>query len=218
MPVASSSTTRTGRPPGTGGRFVGLTQGSPGSGAPIAYAPDSHDEEALDWLVDRPPLVLVRLVAAQEVEAPTAGGDGGLDRRRAQEHAWRQLARLGVHPGVVEVPGIGVLEPDAGRDPPAGDGQEVQLDRPVVAEQLEEATEEGPALVAARRRREEPLGAPALLVQVDERVQVADGIGGSLEADRAGGLRPAQLAADLVALLLVERPEVALEVDPGQAR
>ena len=90
----------------------------------------------------------------------------------------------------------------------------MELDRPVVGQQLEEAAKEDPALVPARRRREEPFGAPALLVEVDERVQVADGIGGALQANLAGGLGPADLAARLVAFLLVERPEVGLEVDP----
>jgi len=88
----------------------------------------------------------------------------------------------------------------------------VELDRAVVVEELEEPPEEGPALVPARRRREEPALAPALLVEVHEGVQVGHRVGRPLQAQPARGLRPAELAADLVALLLAPRREVSLEV------
>ena len=80
---------------------------------------------------------------------------------------------------------------------------------------LEQAPEEGAALGAARRRREEPVRAPFLLVQVDERVEVAERVGRTLQAHLAGCFGAPDLSANLVALLLAEPPEVALEVKAG---
>ena len=48
-----------------------------------------------------------------------------LDRLGAHQDARRELAGVGVDAGVVVVPGVGVVEADAGRDPPAADRQEV---------------------------------------------------------------------------------------------
>src|SRR5664280_375713 len=157
-----TSTTRWGRPPGTGGRAGRSTQGSSGSGAPISGA-SSHDEQPLDWHVRRAPAVLVGLVAAEEVESRAAGLQGHLDRPGDQEHARRQVASIRVHAGVVEVERLAVVEPDAGRDPATADGQELQRDLAIRAAMLEEAAEEDAALGASGRRREEPVGAPALL-------------------------------------------------------
>ena len=121
------------------------------------------------------------------------------------EDARGQLAGIRVHAGVVVEDAVGRLEVDARRDPPAADGQEAEVERPVRPEQLEQATEEDPALGAARCRREEAVRAPALLVEVDERLELGDRVVRVLEADLADRLGAADLAPDLVALLLAER-------------
>ena len=109
------------------------------------------------------------------------------------------------------------LEVDPGRDPPAADRQERQAQRPVRPVELEQAPEEDPALGAARRVREEAVGAPVLLVQVDERLEVGERVGRVVEADLADRLGPADLAPDLVALLLAERREVVVDRPPRPA-
>src|SRR3954452_11877342 len=71
VPVARTSTTRMRRAPGTTGRSTGLRQRSQGCGG-VTSGVAAADENALDRLVDGAPLVLVRLVATQEVEARDA--------------------------------------------------------------------------------------------------------------------------------------------------
>ncbi len=132
--------------------------------------------------------------------------------------AGRELAGVGVHAGVVVEIAVGGLEVDPRRDPPAADREEREADRAVGAGQLEQPADEDPALVPAGGRREEAGRAPAPLVEVDERLEVADGIGRVVEADLADRLGPADLAPDLVALLLAERREVAVEVDAVRQR
>ena len=98
---------------------------------------------------------------------------------------------------------------DAGRDPPAADGQERQP-RALGAGQLEQPPEEDPALRPARRVGEEAGRSPLLLVQVDERVEIGERVADVLQADLTDRLGPADLAPDLVALLLAERREVVV--------
>ena len=98
------------------------------------------------------------------------------------------------------------------RDAPATHREECQVGWPVRAEELEQAADEAPALVAAGRGWEQPVIAPAGLVQVDERVEVGERVARDIEPDLALALRAAELAADLVALLLVEGGEEAVEV------
>ena len=134
------------------------------------------------------------------------------------QDARRQVARVGVDAGVVVEVAVRRLEMDPGGDPPATDRQERQPERSVRPVELEQPTEEDPALGAARRVGEEPVGAPALLVQVDERLEVGERVGRIVEADRPDRLRAADLAPDLVALLLAERGEVLLHVGAGRQR
>ena len=70
-----------------------------------------------------------------------------------------------------------VLEGDPGGDPPSGDRQEAQPDGSVGTERLEQTADEQPTGVAARRRREQAVRAPASLMQVDECVQVVERVG-----------------------------------------
>src|SRR5436190_13353715 len=67
VPVARTSTIRIRRLPGRFGRSSGVRHGSHGIAAPTSAVPPS-DEEPLDRLVDCAPVVLVGLVAPQEVE------------------------------------------------------------------------------------------------------------------------------------------------------
>jgi hypothetical protein len=72
------------RPPaGSGGHRC--QAGSQGTGALINRP--SSDQEPLDWLIGRAPLVLVRLVAAEQVEPANTGsqgaGDVGVDHEDA---------------------------------------------------------------------------------------------------------------------------------------
>ena len=78
---------------------------------------------------------------------------------------------------------------------------------PSVAVELEQAPEQDPTLGATRRLGEEAVGAPLLLVQDDERLEVRERVGGIVEPDLPDGLGPPDLAPDLVALLLAERGE-----------
>ena len=143
------------------------------------------DEEPLDRLVDRAPLVLVGLVAPKEVEAAPAAFDRVADAPGDEDDTGRELAGLRVDPGVVVVDGALVLEVDPGGDPAPVDREEREVDRPVGAGELEEAVQEAAARVAARGRREEAVGTPAALVEVDEGVEVGKRIVGPVEADLA---------------------------------
>ena len=98
------------------------------------------------------------------------------------QHAGRQLAGVGVHAGVVVEERVRGLERDPGGDPPAADREEREPQRVAGAEQLEQAAEEHPALLAARRVGEQPVDAPALLVEVDERLEVRERVGASRRA------------------------------------
>src|SRR5260221_7797306 len=59
------------------------------------------DEDPLDRLVDRAPLVLVRLVAAKGVEPPTTVADRPLGVGNDHENARRQPAGLQIDAAVV---------------------------------------------------------------------------------------------------------------------
>src|SRR3990170_9121867 len=72
VPVASSCRTRMRSPAPRGGRSGISRQGSVGAGA-VTSGP-TFDQQAVDRLVHGAPLVLVGLVAAQEVEAAAGGG------------------------------------------------------------------------------------------------------------------------------------------------
>src|SRR6185369_1125529 len=90
VPVARTSTTRIRRPAASFGRSTGVRQASHGTGALMSAVPAS-DEDPLNGLVDRAPVVLVRLVAAQEVEPWHAGGQGARDHGVDHQHARRQV-------------------------------------------------------------------------------------------------------------------------------
>ena len=55
--------------------------------------------------------------------------------------------------------------------------QEGQAQRPIDAVELEQPSEQDPALCPAGRVGEEPVGAPALLVELDERFEVGQRVG-----------------------------------------
>src|SRR4051794_30990855 len=97
------------------------------------------------------------------------------------------------------------------RDPLATDGQERQPDRPVRAVELEQALEQDAALGAARGVGEQAVGAPPLLMEVDERLEVGKGVGRVLQTDLPDRLGPTDLAPDLVAILLAETPEEVVD-------
>src|SRR5436190_17364587 len=101
LPVARISTTLIRFGPG-GPRNAGVKQGASGIGA--------IDEDALDRLVHRTPFVLVRLVAAQEVQLRAAGGDRLLDVAGDHDDARRELTRVGVHARVVVEDPLAVVE------------------------------------------------------------------------------------------------------------
>ena len=131
-------------------------------------------EQALDRRVDRAPLVLVGLVAAQEVEAGSAELDGSLDVAGDHDHSGGEISGVRLDARVVVVDGLAVVEGDSGRDAAAADGQEAEIHDAGRRAILEQPGEEAAAGGSALGRREEALGAPALLVQVDEGVQVVD--------------------------------------------
>src|SRR3989338_4546373 len=96
-------------------------------------------------------------------------------------------------------------------DSPACDGQEAQAQRPARPEQLEQAPEVDPALVTARVRREEAVLAPACLVELDEGLEVGQRIHRFGQGNVAGRLGAADLAPNLMTLLLVECREVVID-------
>ena len=110
--------------------------------------------------------------------------DRPLDVARDHDHAGRQVARVGVDAGVVVGDRVAVVEvmPAAIRRPPTVRKQ--SRTGPVGPKHLEQAPEEQPARVAAGRRREQAVDAPAPLVEVDERLEVGQRVG------RVGQARP----------------------------
>ena len=113
-------------------------------GALMSAVP-SPDEQPLDGLVDRAPVVLVRLVAAQEVE-PAARRPPGRARSgcRPSGRPATGRGRRGRRPRCSRGSPSSRLEVDAGRDPPAADRQERQPERAVGAVELEQAPERRP--------------------------------------------------------------------------
>ena len=106
--------------------------------------------------------------------------------------------------------GVSNVIPAAIRRPPTV--RNASRSGPVGAEQLEQAADEHPALrrrPACRGNR--PSVAPAALVEVDEGVEVGERVGRVVERDLARRLGAADLAPDLVALLLAERAEVVVD-------
>ena len=102
---------------------------------------------------------------------------------------------------------------DAGRDSPPADRQEAQAEHAVGAELLEHAAHEGSAPLTAGCRGEEAVCSPFLLVELDERGQLAQRIARLDQLDLAGRGGPPNLAPDLVAMLLFQRLEILLEGD-----
>src|SRR3990172_8575709 len=125
VPVASSCRTRMRSPAPRGGRSGISRQGSVGAGA-VTSGP-TFDQQAVDRLVHGAPLVLVGLVAAQEVEAAAAGGQPIAQVGRGPGDARREFARLGVHAGVVEEALDAVVEADGGEDDPTSDLEAPEL-------------------------------------------------------------------------------------------
>src|SRR3990170_524585 len=213
VPVASSCRTRMRSPAPRGGRSGISRQGSVGAGAVMSGPP--FDQQAVDRLVQRAPLVLVGLVAAQEVEAAAAGGQPIAEVGRGAGDARREVTRLGVHTGVVEEALDAVVEADGGEDDPTPDLEPPELQAaPFALGSLElgESMHEAPAAGSALRGREEPFGVPTGLVELDEGVDRLRGRLDDMELVRPGGLGAPDLAPDLVARLLVERVEVGLPI------
>src|SRR3990170_3015926 len=131
VPVASSCRTRMRSPAPRGGRSGISRQGSVGAGAVMSGPP--FDQQAVDRLVQRAPLVLVGLVAAQEVEAAAAGGQPIAEVGRGAGDARREVTRLGVHTGVVEEALDAVVEADGGEDDPTPDLEPPELQAAPVA-------------------------------------------------------------------------------------
>src|SRR3990170_6745421 len=219
VPVASSCRTRMRSPAPRGGRSGISRQGSVGAGA-VTSGP-TFDQQAVDRLAHGPPLVLVGLVAAQEVEAAAAGGQPVAQVGRGPGDARREVARLGVHAGVVEEALDAVVEADGGEDDPTPDLEAPQLQAAPFALgglELGESMHEALAAGSALGGREEPRGAPTGLVEVDEGLDHLWSRLDDSELVRAGGLGAPDLAPDLVARLLVQGVEVGLPVACGRER
>src|SRR3989442_524457 len=142
--VARISTTLIRRGPASGPRGAGVKHGaSDGPPRPPAVAPrapsgiGSIDEDALDGLVDGAPLVLVGLVAAQEVELPAPGGDRLLDVAGDHHDARREVAGVRVHAGVVVRDALAVVEMNATRHEPVPDREPCELQGTVRPEMTE---------------------------------------------------------------------------------
>src|SRR6185295_12815533 len=183
VPVARISTTRIRRWfEGAGRGFMSKQGSSPG--IELTSDPTSN-EQALDGLVDGAPLIFVRFVAAQEVHPSRSVGQTASDVGIDEQDAWRQVACVWIHAGVVIEDPVGRVEVDARRDPPLPDHEGRQAQGAARAEQLEESSEEDPTLLAAEGRREQAVRTPALLVKVDEDIQVAQWVARFLQADLA---------------------------------
>src|SRR5262245_60567653 len=176
------------------------------------------DQDALDRLVDRTPLVFVGLVTAEEVKARDPTLERLAEVAVHEQDAGREIARVGVDAGVVEEIAVVVLEVDARGDPSLADPQGAEADRAIIAVELEHPPNQDAALPAARRVGKEPVDAPALLVQVDEGVEVPSRRGLRYDTDWADTSRPSDFAADLVACLLAEPVEECLDVDADGQR
>ena len=160
----------------------------------------SSNEDALDWLVDRAPLVLVRLVAAQQVEPIAALGDrllqelGERARRPATGRA-RRGRRRRCSTGSRRGRGCRSRPRSVGRRPsgtPAGSGRPARTARTAGGR----APGSG---VHPRCRGKSPSVAPPALVQVDERLEVVERVAATRRAGPRRRLGAAELAPDLVA-------------------
>jgi hypothetical protein len=140
-------------------------------------------------------------------------GDRAGDIAVDHQHARRQLARVRVDPGVEVEDRVVSLEMDAARDDPVTDVQEGEAQLAIGPEELEESANEDSALFPTGGRREQPVGAPALLVEDDERLEVGERIRRLDEADVPDRLGAPHLAPDLVTFLFAERREEAVHVD-----
>ena len=179
----------------------------------------SSDEQPLDRLVDRAPLVLVRLVAAQEVEPADAGGEGARDQAVDQQ----------------DRPATGRGRPGRRRRCSRGSprrsrsGCPAAIRRPPTDRNARRSGPSGP-WSSNRRRKKTRLWAPPgvsgkrpsaphfFWCRSMKASRSASGSVGVVEADLADGLGPADLAPDLVAVLLAERREVGVHVGPDRER
>ncbi len=180
----------------------------------------SPDEDALDRLVDGAPLVLVGLVAAQEVDARHARARARAARsarpsaRRATARARpdrRRRCSRGSRPAVSK------WMPAAIRRSPTV--RNASRSGPSAPNSSNSRRTNTPALLAAGRSREQAAAPQRRWWRSMKASRSASGSVESIEPDLAGGLGPADLAPDLVALLLAERAEVVVEVGArGQRR
>src|SRR5918994_1991612 len=113
----------------------------------------------MDRLIDSAPLVFVALVSAQEVKAPPTGREPVAQVLGGAGDTWRDVGRLGVHSGVVEVARRSVIEGEHAEYQAlaAVDQSDVQL--PAIlgcALELRQSVNEPTAPVTTRAAREEP--------------------------------------------------------------
>ena len=113
---------------GAARRRTGARQGSQARRSSSPFR--SSDQQALDWLRPRAPH---SYLYGSSPRRKSMRADPALQRAPHvaldHQHARRQLARVGVHAGVVVQDGVRGLERDAGGDPPAADGEERELQR-----------------------------------------------------------------------------------------
>ena len=153
-------------------------------------------------------------VATEEVEDAPAGLEPVADVLGGARHAGRQVARRRVHAGVVEVgravrrrsPGVAKITWSPTDTEPICSCAPVPSAASSSASRWMKRRLRSPPSVCGKR----PVVAPARLVQLDEAVDGVRAEVGRLPAHRADRLRAADLAADLVACLLVERGEVVV--------
>ena len=123
------------------------------------------------------PIRICRLVAAKEVEAPSAGLDRGGHVPGDHDDPRRQVACVRIDTCVVVQERVAVVDVDARGDPASPDRENAQLHRTIRPELLEEAADRRPGSAAPPARgREEAGRAPLRLVEIDERIEVGERI------------------------------------------
>ena len=212
VPVARTWTTRIRRPPASGRALDGVEAGIERRGG-AHHQSLRRTSSALDGLVDRAPLVLVRLVAAQEVDPAQARARGRARRRRrpsgrpatgrARRGRRRRCSR-----GRRRRSRSGCRPRSAGRRPTGS---------------VRRSGPSGPNSSNSRRKKTRLWAPPGVSGNRPSSPQrfwwrsmnasrSASGSVDVVQRDLADGLGAADLAPDLVALLLAERREVVVDV------
>src|SRR2546422_5130858 len=125
-------------------------------------------------------LVLVPLLAPEEVEAPLPALDRVADQVPEQDHAWGQGRAIGMEPRVVDADRVVPLDRDEGRDRPGRRVEEPQPGGAALDERRHDVSEEGlhPDVHEAR------LPAAGAPVEVEEVPEPILDIGGAARAHR----------------------------------